>query len=459
MSRISGFFALAGLAIAGSAFIHPSPTEKNITLEVTLNSCQGVSTVLYLYEFNGVGFRQVQNVPIAEGKAVFIMPVSSPKFYYVGTNENNLKPLILGSEEEVKFSASCLQLRNGQFISSSLNSQYEQLREKINQLRASSNQLAQQYRAASGDATKMADMEEQMKKIDDRKLRLLDSLKNVNPYFYQVAALNTYLSFQNYGKGYENELVYFAKEYFKFVDWKNRDYDYLPWVYEAWKSYAETITNTGLQKDKHKALIDEALSAIPSDSRTYQLALGGVVALLQSKNHANYIPYARDFIERYQAAEPQAAERMKAEVTRLEAFVEGGTAPDFKQLTPEGKEFGLSDLRGQVVLIDFWASWCGPCRRENPNVVKMYNNYKEKGFTILGVSLDNDRNRWVSAIEADGLTWHHISDLKQWQNSAAQLYGVRSIPHTILIDREGKILARNLRGPALEAKLAEIFGE
>jgi len=459
MLHFREIISLAGLALASTAFVQPVPADKNVRLEVTLNNCQGRDSLLYLFEFNGLGFRQVRTVSIAENKAVFEMPASNPRFYYIGTNENNVKPLILGPEEEVKVAASCLQLRNSKFVVSPLNVQYEQLKERINKLRAASNQLAQQFRMAGGDPAKEAPLVESMKKNDEQKLHLLDSLQKVNPYFYQVAALNTYLSYQNYGKGYDNELVYFSKEYFKFADWNSRDYDYLPWVYEAWKSFSETITNTGLQKDKHKELIDGALAAIPHDTRTYQLALGGVIATLQTKNHPNFVPYAKEFIQRYQSTDPQGAERLKAEVARLEAFSEGGTAPDFKQLTPEGKEFGLSDLRGQVVLIDFWASWCGPCRRENPNVVKLYNQYKDKGFTILGVSLDNDRNRWLAAIEADGLVWHHISDLKYWQNSAAQLYGVRAIPHTVLVDREGKIIARNLRGAALESKLAEIFGE
>ncbi len=108
-------------------------------------------------------------------------------------------------------------------------------------------------------------------------------------------------------------------------------------------------------------------------------------------------------------------------------------------------------------MIDFWASWCGPCRKENPNVVKVYQQYKDQGFEILGVSLDNDRDRWLKAIADDKLTWLHISDLKGWRSTFAQQYGVSSIPQTILLDQDGNILARNLRGPALEEKLAEVF--
>lgn len=148
----------------------------------------------------------------------------------------------------------------------------------------------------------------------------------------------------------------------------------------------------------------------------------------------------------------------------------GKEAPDIKLPSPDGKEYALSDLKGQVVLLDFWASWCGPCRRENPNVVKVYNKYKDQGFTVFSVSLDgldsrtkarfssqaeidkqleNSKKRWIGAIEKDGLPWeYHVSDLKKWESGAAAKYGVRSIPKTFLIDKEGKIAAYGLRGAA-----------
>ncbi len=136
----------------------------------------------------------------------------------------------------------------------------------------------------------------------------------------------------------------------------------------------------------------------------------------------------------------------------------GQEAPDFTQKTPEGKDMSLSDLRGKVVLVDFWASWCKPCRAENPNVVRMYNKYKSKGFDILSVSLDKTQDKWVNAIAQDNMTWHHVSDLKAWQNSAARQYGVQSIPFTVLVDKDGTIIQKNLRGRALENKLDELFG-
>ena len=138
----------------------------------------------------------------------------------------------------------------------------------------------------------------------------------------------------------------------------------------------------------------------------------------------------------------------------------GRTAPEIEMKDPDGKTRKLSDLRGKVVMIDFWASWCSPCRMENPNVVRLYKKYHDKGFEIYSVSLDKTRDAWVRAIQQDGLEWpNHVSDLKGWTSSGGAAYGIRSVPSTVLVDREGKIIARNLRGQELANKLKEIFGE
>jgi thiol-disulfide isomerase/thioredoxin len=150
----------------------------------------------------------------------------------------------------------------------------------------------------------------------------------------------------------------------------------------------------------------------------------------------------------------EAEERERLE--QLSAI--GSIAPELNFPNPDGKIITIESLRGNYVLIDFWASWCRPCRAENPNVVKLYNEYKDKGFTVFSVSLDKDKNRWLGAIKQDNLYWpNHVSDLKQWKSEAVKTYGFTGIPFTVLIDQEGQIIAKNLRGAALENKVKELL--
>ncbi len=137
----------------------------------------------------------------------------------------------------------------------------------------------------------------------------------------------------------------------------------------------------------------------------------------------------------------------------------GGIAPNFTAPTPDGEMLSLNDVLGKYTIIDFWASWCKPCRRENPNVVKVYNKYHDKGLNIISVSLDKDgqKDRWIKAIKDDKLTWHHVSNLKFWSDPIAKIYNVRSIPATFLLDENGNIIAKNLRGPELGIKIASLL--
>lgn len=149
---------------------------------------------------------------------------------------------------------------------------------------------------------------------------------------------------------------------------------------------------------------------------------------------------------------------MYGKMERMKAVAIGERYTDFALDTPEGELLKISDVhQGQVLLIDFWASWCGPCRRANPEVVEIYNTYHDQGFEILGVSLDRDSASWVQAIADDQLTWHHISDLKYWNSAGAELYGVSAIPHTVLIDRDGIINSKNLHGDELKEAIEALL--
>jgi peroxiredoxin len=209
--------------------------------------------------------------------------------------------------------------------------------------------------------------------------------------------------------------------------------------------------------------IDDMSAAI--DKKFIQENPGSIISL----NALESLAYSADYVDikpLYDALTPavkstEAGKALGERMPKLKAVALGATAPEFAEADTSGKIVNLSSFRGQYVLIDFWASWCGPCRRENPNVVKAYNHYKGQKFTILGVSLDkpNAKEKWLAAIHKDGLTWNHVSDLKFWDSKAAGLYAVRGIPQNFLIDPNGKIIAKNLRGDDLEDKLAEIFGK
>ncbi|PSL08020.1 TlpA disulfide reductase family protein [Cecembia rubra] len=153
----------------------------------------------------------------------------------------------------------------------------------------------------------------------------------------------------------------------------------------------------------------------------------------------------------------KTVQNLMVQLDEMRALSVGQVAPEISLPDPSGNVVNLSDLRGKYVLIDFWAAWCRPCREENPNVVRLYNQYKDKGFEVFGVSLDRTHEAWIKAIEDDKLTWTHVSDLKYFNSEAAATYQINAIPATYMLDPEGKIIAKDLRGPSLESKLRELF--
>lgn len=190
----------------------------------------------------------------------------------------------------------------------------------------------------------------------------------------------------------------------------------------------------------------------------------GVINFLQNNNVMDRDRYLHVYIDAAKKAKdawPELAQTKEfvGSVEKMKVTAVGQPAPEIALPDTTGQVVKLSSMKGKYVLVDFWAKWCGPCRQENPNVVRAFHKYKDKGFTVFGVSLDRSKEDWIRAIHEDQLAWTHVSDLKYWQSEAAKTYNITGIPFSLLLDPNGVIIAKNLRGPALDKKLAEIFSK
>jgi thiol-disulfide isomerase/thioredoxin len=205
--------------------------------------------------------------------------------------------------------------------------------------------------------------------------------------------------------------------------------------------------NDSLQKSALKAQMEKHPASLAWIFFQDKLDMTNDFDIIDKIDAANFKAYPENpFVKQY---------HQQVEVERKTAI--GASAPEIALTDTEGKIRKLSSLKGKVVLIDFWASWCGPCRKENPNVVNIYGKYHDKGFEVFSVSLDKERGSWLAAIAKDNLTWpNHVSDLKYWKSEGAAAYGVTSIPFTVLIDKKGRIVAKKLRGEELESKVKEL---
>lgn len=434
-------------------------TNEVVTLNCELTDCKK-GAPLYLYHFDGYNF-SISKTAIADSNNVFTfrIPASEHQFYFVGAQQGKTKPVILGTEKILTMQGRCSNIRKSEFVDSQINTDYEMAIKQIRGYQSTAKSLNRQFAQAASNPSSQTEIAKQLKANDDAQLALFNSMKTKHPFVAKIVATKMYLSFPNNQGSYANEVDYYVNEVFTHLDLKDPDMDRMPALFETFRDYTTTLAAIKFDEAKMKTTLDNVLKKMNTEGQAYRFALGAIVQTLKSKNHPSYVGYGNLYLEKYGNENQPYMVELKKNLANAKNFVIGGIAPDFEQNTLDGQPMKLSSLRGKVVLVDFWASWCGPCRRENPHVVKLYDKYKSKGFEVLGVSLDRTKGAWEKAIAKDKLTWSHVSDLKGWKNVVAKQYSVTSIPHTILLDQEGKILARNLRGADLDAKLKELFGE
>jgi thiol-disulfide isomerase/thioredoxin len=246
---------------------------------------------------------------------------------------------------------------------------------------------------------------------------------------------------------------------------QNSDSPELPAVLESLDSMAQNYLNE--INTYTKEYIDNNLSSLVSLVALYQQVAPNVYVLNPTRDLDYFIKVDSSLSRLYPEYEPvnslhQQVQEMAGQIKMQSAMTpptgSAAEAPEIALPTPEGDTIKLSSTRGSIVLLDFWAAWCAPCRQENPNLVKAYNTYRRKGFQIYQVSLDKSKDAWVKGIEDDQLgKWIHVSDIQYWNSIVVPLYHIESIPHNLLLDKEGRVIASNLRGEKLQEKLAEIF--
>jgi len=461
-------FILLGFSTKTLAQRNKALKQVNLSIQMSDKDSCAIDTIR-IFSWTGIQVEEIAKVSGTKGKNGYEFNFSLKNVpygnYYLGRIVNNsmtdMRPIVLGLEDKILLQGNCSAINLLKFVDSKINNTFESM---VDSIKEQSNQflgLINEFQQNTGNKEKQATIKKAISDLDFRRKELYNNLKKEQPDLSKIVALYTYLSYQNHQKdAQQTEGQYIAENYFQFVNLSDSAYLHIAFFYESFKSYAASLTQAGLTQEQVQAYLDQTLVKVGNKNPQYKPALLAAAFGVMANNKKLFLYYSEQFLKLYRGQNQVLDNFLDQQISQLKSSTEiGDEAPDFTAATPEGGTKSLKSLRGKVLLVDFWASWCGPCRRENPNVVAVYNKYKDKGFDVLGVSLDQDATRWKGAIEQDKLSWHHVSDLGGWGSAPAKLYKVTGIPQTLLLDKNGVIIAKNLRGPALEEKLKEIFGE
>ena len=444
------FHIKAGFTIAAiGVFFLSGFSVKAVSIKGNLKGT-GKSQYIYLFQYLTTELQKLDSAKLSNGEFKFKNKPFPHGIYRIGISEEKSLAFIL-AEEEIDIKGDLADPNANPLITGSkeneLFSTFNQFNRKYNDEFSKLDQQAQPIIALRGSNPELFNTE--IKKLQ----LVLDSLnKNRTAYFTQFQAANKNTFVGKLASPFLVSDTVGKKDYFTAADLSDPEMAGGDMLYNKIIMYLQKFSGQQINQLKEESMY--LLSLPASGSKNKEAFYVSFIKIF-----APYDPeYARVLASAYQKEFPSSTFAKKIEASLPKAAPQiGDTAPDIKLSNPSGKTVALSSYKGKIVLIDFWASWCGPCRHENPNVVKAYQKYKDKGFTIYSVSLDDNKEKWMQAIQKDGLVWDsHVSDLKGWQSGAAQLYQVKGIPATFLIGRDGKVVGTNLRGESLEAKLAEL---
>ena len=433
---IAGFLAFSNLIYAQSTVLSGKISNAPTNAKV------------YLYEYFGTNFTKSDSAIIRNGQFKFATAKPMPRgFYQIGQNPQNSSILIIANEQPV-IEANWTNFRNSLKITNSQENKFFKeliaFNAQIGGLDAESKDLPALKETKPDLYTqKVAALQKKYDSLVALNNNMKVSVMQNNPNLFFAKVLKMFLIDDKTEKdNFFSEAELKDEEYTRGDMMVNKIAYYLQKFAgqddKLWAAEGLDLAKRCLEKSRNRELV--YISIIQIMAQNGMSVPASVVKTL--KTEYGNSKRTKEFLAQLPKGEPN----------------EGDEAPDITLADATGKKVALSSLRGKYVLIDFWASWCGPCRMENPNVVRVYNTYKDKGFTIYSVSLDNSKDNWLAAIQKDGLTWtNHVSDLKGWQSEGAALYAVKGIPATFLIDKNGVIIGKNLRGQALEKKLAELI--
>jgi thiol-disulfide isomerase/thioredoxin len=440
------------------------PAKKSIVLKGMLTNANGncPADTIRLYQWSVAMPQEFAKARMtyADGNSYFSfeLPAGISGYFYLGFEPSKTKMFVVNGDSEIQFNGSCHDPAAMVTVGSLSNDQYQRAIQYQQNLFNQFVNVIQQYRFTSGDPAKVGALDQQMIALDKLKRRHLDSLKKANPFLAKQAGMNTYYSYQgNKLSPTQTEGQYLAEHFLANLDFSDPDNYRNPAFFETVKNYAFNLGRQEFSIEQQRAFLSKILAKAPEGSANHQTILFAFVVGSLNGNEANVAFYGKQYLARYRQPNDGICAFLDEQLAKMPIVI-GEEAPNIEDATPDGKTYSLKAMRGKVVLVDFWASWCGPCRRANPHVVELYHKYKDQGFDVLGVSLDQNKEKWIKAIQDDNLTWHHVSDLGGWQSKWARTYGVNAIPHALLIDREGRVIANKINPGELENYIRKALG-